>query len=287
MSTEGRSLAASASASWAGLSRKPLMSAWSAGFGQSGEGDLLVGGLEARAPATGAEAGGAGAVVDHVGDVAGVHVRQQRVDRLDDRLVDDLRPRVTALGELVDLRDHRGHEQPGGERVDQRPSSYRDGRVPSRRTPTSGEPPIRRHRPGGEPVARRGSRCAVRCRRQPRRRSRRRSPGPAPYAAVYARSNTSRSPSLRAAADRRQAGRGDRARDRPGDRLGRPLVRRHRVVALDAEVAVERSRPGRARRRAGWRARRRCRSGTRSPAWSRRCTAIPSPTDQASARSVA
>ena len=47
--------------------------------------------VEARRPLAGAEAGRGRAVVDHVGDAAGVHVGVQRVDRLDDRLVGDLR----------------------------------------------------------------------------------------------------------------------------------------------------------------------------------------------------
>jgi len=42
--------------------------------------------VEARGPLARAEARGDGAVVDHVGHAARVHVRVERVDRLDDRL---------------------------------------------------------------------------------------------------------------------------------------------------------------------------------------------------------
>src|SRR5947209_5817418 len=52
-----------------------------------GEGQLREEVVEARGPLARAEARRRRAVVDHVRDAAGVHVRVERVDRLDDRFV--------------------------------------------------------------------------------------------------------------------------------------------------------------------------------------------------------
>eukprot|EP00967_Tisochrysis_lutea_P020466 scaffold23240_cov27-Tisochrysis_lutea.AAC.4 len=54
------------------------------------------------------------------GDAARVHVRVERVDRLDDRLVDDLREHVAIVDKAVDLGHHGGTVDAGGEGVDGR-----------------------------------------------------------------------------------------------------------------------------------------------------------------------
>ena len=76
--------------------------------------------VEAGRPLAAAEAGGDRAVVDHVRDAARVHVRVERVDALDHRLVDHLGEDVPVVGERVDLRHHRRAVDARGERVDGR-----------------------------------------------------------------------------------------------------------------------------------------------------------------------
>src|SRR6266850_3265236 len=79
------------------------------------EGDLFEHRLETWSPLAGPESRGGRAVVDHVRDSTRMHVREQGVDSLDDRLVRDLRVRVTVLYEDVDLGHHRPGEGAGRE----------------------------------------------------------------------------------------------------------------------------------------------------------------------------
>lgn len=72
-----------------------------------GEGLLGEDVVEAGRPLAGAEAGGVRAVVHHEGDAAGVHVRVERVDGLDDGLIADLRVGVALGAQAVD-RGHHG-----------------------------------------------------------------------------------------------------------------------------------------------------------------------------------
>eukprot|EP00962_Isochrysis_galbana_P023636 scaffold7147_cov130-Isochrysis_galbana.AAC.9 len=76
--------------------------------------------VEARGPLARAEAGGDGAVVHHVRDAARVHVRVERVDRLDDRLVDHLGEHVAVVDQAVDLGHHGGAVDAGCEGVHRR-----------------------------------------------------------------------------------------------------------------------------------------------------------------------
>mmetsp|Transcript_21519 Transcript_21519/g.85568 ORF Transcript_21519/g.85568 Transcript_21519/m.85568 type:complete len:782 (-) Transcript_21519:50-2395(-) len=84
------------------------------------EGLLLEEVVEARRPLARAQARRARAVVDHEGDALVVHVRAERVDGLDDRLVDDLRVRVPRLAQDVDLGHHHGDVDARREAVDGR-----------------------------------------------------------------------------------------------------------------------------------------------------------------------
>ena len=71
-----------------------------------------------RGPLTRAETGGERAVVNHEGDAASVHVRVERVNGFDDRLVAHFGVGVTLFAEGVDLRHHARAVHTGGERVE-------------------------------------------------------------------------------------------------------------------------------------------------------------------------
>jgi len=83
-----------------------------------GEGLLAKLVAKAGRPLAGAETSRGGAIVHHVGDAAGVHVRVERVNRFNDGLVGDFRIGVPVLHEDVDLGHHRADVDARGERIE-------------------------------------------------------------------------------------------------------------------------------------------------------------------------
>ena len=84
------------------------------------ERQLLDNVVEAGRPLPAAPLCREGAIVDHEGDAAIVHVRSEAVDRFDHRLVDDLGVAVPALKKHVDLRHHGRDVDAGREGIKRR-----------------------------------------------------------------------------------------------------------------------------------------------------------------------